>query len=137
MPSGLPLFPAFERSPSDPFLQSIHASGKKWVILTDGSGTPHLALDSDAFLRDVLFESKTINPYGYCHRPVIVTDQNILLGTVISRLKVHPTGTEDDVIDKDMILVWGAEKRVITGADILGRLLRGIAIRETVRMRKA
>jgi metal transporter CNNM len=31
------------------------------------------------------------------------------------------------VIDADVILVWGAEKRVITGADILGRLLRGIA----------
>jgi len=32
-------------------------------------------------------------------------------------------------IDHDVILVWSNEKRVITGADILGRLLRGIAIR--------
>jgi hypothetical protein len=26
-----------------------------------------------------------------------------------------------------MILVWGAQRRIITGSDLLGRLLRGIA----------
>jgi metal transporter CNNM len=31
------------------------------------------------------------------------------------------------VVDEDLILLWtDAEKRIITGADILGRLLRGI-----------
>jgi len=39
---------------------------------------------------------------------------------------VDPEHIEDDVIDEDIILVWGAERRIITGADILGRLLRGI-----------
>jgi metal transporter CNNM len=40
------------------------------------------------------------------------------------------SGIEDDVIDNDLILVWGEEKRIITGSDILGRLLRGISINE-------
>ena len=40
---------------------------------------------------------------------------------------------DDDVIDNDLILVWGAQKRIITGADLLGRLLRGIARVETMR----
>ncbi len=31
---------------------------------------------------------------------------------------------------KDIILLWAPQKRIITGADILGRLLRGIAARE-------
>ena len=31
----------------------------------------------------------------------------------------------DDVIENDIILIWSDEKRVITGSDILGRLLRG------------
>lgn len=32
------------------------------------------------------------------------------------------------MIDEDLILVWTrTEKRIITGADILGRLLHGIA----------
>lgn len=52
------------------------------------------------------------------------------LGDVISRTKVRPEHPEDDVIDHDLILVWGKEKRIITGADLLGRLLRGIAGRE-------
>ncbi len=29
------------------------------------------------------------------------------------------------------IIVWGEERRVITGADLLGRLLSGIATRES------
>jgi hypothetical protein len=36
----------------------------------------------------------------------------------------------DDVIDHDLILLWADEKRVITGADILGRLLRGTSLQD-------
>jgi hypothetical protein len=46
---------------------------------------------------------------------------------VLNRLTVRPERPGDDVIDEDLILVWTPEdKRIITGADILGRLLRGI-----------
>jgi hypothetical protein len=48
------------------------------------------------------------------------------LGDVIGRMKVVPERPDDDVIDNDLILVWGEQKRIITGADLLGRLLRGI-----------
>jgi hypothetical protein len=53
-----------------------------------------------------------------------------LLGLVLSRLQVSPQEPADDVIDDDLILIWGEQKRVITGSDILGRLLRGIATRQ-------
>jgi hypothetical protein len=43
---------------------------------------------------------------------------------------VHPEHSEDDVIDNDLILCWDKKRRIITGADILGRLLRGIAGRK-------
>ena len=33
---------------------------------------------------------------------------------------------EDDVIHQDVVVLWGEKKQIITGADILGRLLRGI-----------
>ena len=46
---------------------------------------------------------------------------------MIGRMKVKPEHPEDDVIDNDLILVWGTQRRIITGADLLGRLLRGIA----------
>ena len=53
------------------------------------------------------------------------------LGDVIGCMKVKPERPGDDVIDNDLILVWGEQKRVITGADLLGRLLRGIAVINT------
>ncbi|KHE91019.1 MAG: DUF21 domain-containing protein [Candidatus Scalindua rubra] len=126
--NGFPLFPEFERSSSDPFLHQIQSSGKKWVIITDESNEPHLILDADGFLRSALFSTGPFQPYAYCHRPIIVKDPHIELGNVILKLRVKPEAAEDDVIDNDVILVWCDEKRVITGADILGRLLRGIVI---------
>ena len=36
----LPVFPAFQRIPDDPFLLQIQLSGKKWVILTSVDGNP-------------------------------------------------------------------------------------------------
>jgi hypothetical protein len=32
----------------------------------------------------------------------------------------------DDVVEYDLVLVWAEQRRVITGSDILGRLLRGV-----------
>ena len=84
-----------------------------------------MVLDADGFLRHAIFHQET-KPYGYCHRPIIVRDLQTSLGDVLSRLKVEPQSVGDDVIDQDIILIWGHERRVITGADILGRLMRGI-----------
>ncbi|MDY6864018.1 MAG: DUF21 domain-containing protein [Thermodesulfobacteriota bacterium] len=128
---GRPVFPKFEKSHLDPFLQKIHASRKKWVIIIDSTETPRFVLDSDGFLRAALFESYRFNPYAYCHIPIIVYNPKVSLGKVICKFKVHPVHPEDDVIDQDIILLWGDVKRVITGADILGRLFRGIATHET------
>lgn len=53
-------------------------------------------------------------------------DSNFLLTTI----EHHPVPHGDDVVDNDLILVWTDEgRRIITGADILGRLLRGISRR--------
>ena len=127
MENHLPVFPNFEHTTTDPFLQSIEVSGKKWVIITDNEGEPHFALDSDGFLRDVLFGDSKTMPFRYCHRPIVVKDTRLPLGNVLWRLKSHSQQNGRDVIDRDIILIWGKEeKRVITGADILGRLLKGI-----------
>ena len=69
---------------------------------------------------------------GVCwHRPLIVRDMQTRLGDVIGHLKVVPERPGDDVIDNDLILVWGSQRSIITGSDLLGRLLRGIATVET------
>jgi len=127
---GMPVFPDFECNNHDTFLLDINSSGKKWVIIVDESNKPGMVLNANAFLREVMFGNKPFNPYIYCHRPILIEDSSTLLGKVLSRLKVHPKSEVDDVIDEDLILIWSKEKRVITGTDILGRLLHGIAIRD-------
>jgi hypothetical protein len=126
MNGGLPVFPKFDSSPSDPFLKKIESSGKKWVIVIDDFGNPMVVLDSDGFLREALFDEIHFTPYHYCHRPIIVRDLKARLGDVISQLKTSHQAEDSGVIDHDIILVWGLQKRVITGADILGRLLKGV-----------
>ena len=44
--NGRPVLPKFERSPSDPFLRRLDASGRKWVIFVDPAGQPSLVLDA-------------------------------------------------------------------------------------------
>ncbi|MBC8413827.1 DUF21 domain-containing protein [bacterium] len=127
---NFPLFPDFSRTASDSFIQLIHASGKKWVIITDDQDDPQLVIDADGFLRAALIDEKPFQPYAFCHRPIVIKDPFTKLGNVIWRLKVRPETVGDDVIDNDVVLVWSKNKRVIiTGADILGRLMRGIATR--------
>ncbi len=123
-----PVFPPFSMEPSDPFLQKIEASGKKWVIITSLTDEPIMVLDADHFLRDAVYKKGPFPPLSYCHFPVVVTSPKTRLERVIRQFKVFPQYPEDDVIDQDLILYWGQEKRIITGSDILGRLLRGIVV---------
>jgi hypothetical protein len=123
---GLPVFPPFEPRPSDPFLRRVEASGKKWVVVVSPGGEPLLVLEADSFLRAALFGREDVHIEHYCHRPIVVRDTTTKLGDVLPRLRVESRSPEDDVIDEDLILVWGSQRRIITGADILGRLLRGI-----------
>ena len=122
----LPLIPDVH-SMTDPFVAVINASGEKWVILADESGQPLLILDADGYLRALMLEPGTVDPYSYCHRPVIISDSDSPLGHIISELKRGRDATSDEAIEKDMVLLWTDEqKKIITGADLLGRLLSGI-----------
>jgi metal transporter CNNM len=125
--------PHFEATPNDGFLRNLQASGEKWIVLVDRSGEPGLVIDADGFLRGALLEGAAFSPARHCHRPLVVRDPATRLGHLLHRLRVEPSTSEDDVIDRDVILLWTpSEKRVLTGADILGRLLRGIATRGPV-----
>jgi len=121
-----PVFPQISPDISDEFLLRIHRSGKKWIVLVDRGGEPRMVIDSDEFIRDALFNADRFNPYRHCHRPLVARDGKTTIGNVISSLRVKPAHSQDDVVDHDVILLWDKEKRVITGADVLGRLLRGI-----------
>ncbi|MEN8259701.1 MAG: CNNM domain-containing protein [Pseudomonadota bacterium] len=122
-----PVFPPFMPSPDDPFLKQVQASGTKWAIIIDTQGSPQFALDTNGFLRDALFEPEIFNPKAHFHRPVIVKNPKTHLGDVMRRLHAEPGRNGHEIIDKDIILLWGDHRRIITGSDILARLMRGIA----------
>ena len=85
-----------------------------------------LVLDADQFLREAIYSKDPVNIFMYCHRPIIVTAPGTTMGEVILKFQVVAEHAEDDVVDNDIIIFWGEQKRIITGADILGRLFRGI-----------
>jgi metal transporter CNNM len=120
--------PQISQHADDPFLRRINACGRKWVVITDTDGAPQLALCVPELLRAALFDPVPPDPGRFCHRPIIVTDRAVRLGQIIGRLRVHPEHPGDDVIDEDVIIVWAPDcRRIITGSDLLGRLLRRIA----------
>ncbi|MEE4283611.1 MAG: DUF21 domain-containing protein [Pseudomonadales bacterium] len=121
----LPRLPEHKQTADDPILQKIHASGKKWVVLADLKGEPQLLLDADEFLRASLLDKGPINPYKYCHRPIILTNPKTKLGKVLLLLRQSKT-VNRGVIENDVVLIWSAQPRIITGADLFDRLLHGI-----------
>lgn len=124
---GRPQFPQFTRRPEDPFLRQLAAAEKKWIVLTDENEEPRLVASAPNLLRDALLGGADFDPLAHCHHPLLVRDPTRPLGQVLTRLSVQPEHPGDDVIDEDLILVWTpAEKRIITGSDLLGRLLRKI-----------
>jgi len=123
---GLPIFPKFTNQHQDLFLHKINESKEKWVIFTDENHNPTYVMDADGFLRAAMFDTQQPKPSEFIHKPIVITDSNLKLGEIIHLLNLTPEHNEDDVIDKDVILLWSDVNHVITGADILGRLLRGI-----------
>ncbi len=124
----LPLIPDVKRDVNDPFLRKVNASGHHWVVLADLEGNPQLLLDADGALRAALLdEKKPYDIYDFCRRPLVIRDSSKTIGEVISYLKSIPSPTKEDAaIEYDAVLVWGESPRIITGADVLGKLLKGI-----------
>lgn len=125
-----PLIPNIERVTSDPFLYQVNASKKSWVVLANENDEPLLVLDADGMLRDAVFiKEEEFDPYSYCHRPIIVKNDETPLGDLISQLTFDKARHKDErgVIQNDVILLWSENKRIITGSDILARLLQGVA----------
>lgn len=115
---------AVEADMYKPFFLAIR--DEKWVILTNLQGEPLLALDADSFLRAALFDPENFKPYTHCHRPVIVKNEPYSLGWVIRAIAHGKRTDSSGVVIDDVVLLWGKTPRIITGADILGRLLTGI-----------
>jgi metal transporter CNNM len=98
-----------------------------WAVITDPEGEPQLVLNVDEYLRGAVLAPERFDPWRCSHRPIIVRNRHTRLGELIPRYRARRKTTDDDIVDDDVILLWDDAPRIVTGTDILGRLLRGIA----------
>ena len=127
----LPVFPEPETEEGAVFIASLkkHA-GLRAVIIGD-SGVPQLVLNTTEYLSSLFASGEETDIYTHCHRPIVVDDEGTTLDDVLGDFVVEASDQDDHVVDRDVVLYWTEEeKRIVTGADIFGRLLRGIARRE-------
>ena len=98
-----------------------------------GGPLPVIVMDTTKFLCDLMVEDEKTDPYRQCHRPIVVKKEETYLDSVLGDFVVEAEHSRDHVVDRDIVLYWTPEnKRIITGADIFGRLLKGIARRVPV-----
>ncbi|MDA3893682.1 MAG: CNNM domain-containing protein [Salinivirgaceae bacterium] len=121
------VFPNYNSTTDDIFIQKINKSNEKWIIFTNQTGIPKAVLDADGFIRSTLFCKGCESIQNFCHTPLVIYDNNVNLGMVLKDLH-HKIDKHNDLpIEKDIVLLWSLEnKKIITGADIFGRLLKGI-----------
>jgi CBS domain containing-hemolysin-like protein len=129
----LPMIPGPTEPGGREFVEAIEEAHLKWAIITDEVGEPKLVLETDRYLREVLAGRSDVDVYSYCHRPIIVSDPEVTLDEVLDQFVVEADHGDDHLVDRDVILYWSKDvRRIVTGADILGRLLQGIAKRVNV-----
>ena len=121
------VFPEASTPENDLLTHKIRGSGEKWVVFINEEGYPKLVLDADGYIR-----SNVLNDGGkaiekFCHKPMIIDDPETNLGAIIKMLKRNISQHSDAPLDIDMVIYWTNDhSRIITGADLLGRLLKGI-----------
>ena len=127
----LPEIPKSGTTEGDTFIEMLRKSDKSRAIITDEEGEPRVVLKTSDYLFKIVSSDEISDIYDYCHRPIVVKDASATLDTVLGEFVVEADDREDYIIDRDVIIYWNdSDKRIITGADILGRLLKGIAKRE-------
>ena len=125
----LPLLPNQQDPEFADFINTVNKSGHKWVILASEANEPLLVMDVDGFVRATVTHKDGLDPYQFCHRPLVIDDPTCSLSQAVEKLRLAHTIElqSNDVLHSDVLLVWtDNEQRIITGADILGRLFKGI-----------
>lgn len=131
MKMNTPLIPESGSAQGDAFLEKLRASDKSRVVITDHDSEPQMVLRVQDYLFQLSLENGKTNIDDYCHRPIVIRDPQATLDMALSEFVVEADDREDEIVDRDVVIYWTDDnRRIITGADILGRLLRGIAKRE-------
>ncbi len=121
------VFPEKLMKIEDPFIQQINECEEKWVIFVNKENNPVAVLDADGFIRSIISPKLTKDIRVFCHRPLMIKDPSTDLATVLNMLRGSLVRSADTPIQHDLVLLWEPDsKKIVTGADIFGKLLQGI-----------
>lgn len=127
----LPLIPSADTEEGQEFIDSLKKHPSLWAVIIGDRDTPQLVLKTTEYLSSLYSQGSDTSIYAHCHRPIVVEDKDTTLDDVLGDFVVEASDKDDHVVDRDVVLYWTDEqKRIVTGADIFGRLLSGIARRE-------
>lgn len=111
--------------------ESLKKHPTKSAVILGPEGEPRLVLRTTDYLSALYSMGDRVEVDDYCYRPIIVDSPQSTLDDVLGDFVVEAEDDNDHVVDRDVVLYWtSAKKRIITGADIFGELLLGIAKRE-------
>lgn len=126
----LAILPTLESEEGQAFIKSLKRHHHRWAVIINEESKPVIVMDTTKFLCDLMVDGENTDPYAQCHRPIVVTEEDTYLDSVLGDFVVEAENSRDHVVDRDIVLYWTPDhKRIITGADIFGRLLKGIARR--------
>lgn len=125
----LPHFPELTSDEGKKFIEALKKHPNHTAVIVGDENVPQLVIDTTLFLSNH-YANPNVDIYKYCHRPIVIDDSSTTLDAVLDKFVVEADDANDLVVDRDVALCWTEnDKRIITGADILGRLLKGIARR--------
>lgn len=126
----LTMLPSLDTDEGQEFVESLKKHHHRWAIIVNEGGEPVIVMDTTKTLCDLNVEGNKTDLYAQCHRPIVVNAEDTYLDSVLGEFVVEAEDSHDHVVDRDVVLYWTPKhKRIITGADIFGRLLQGIARR--------
>ena len=127
----LPQFPDLKSEKGKEFVEGLKVKPSMWRVIVNDEGKPLIVLDTVEFLARYAIYGDGADIYRFCYRPIVTNDPNSTLDSVLGSFVVEADDQTDNVVDQDVVIFWSeGEKRILTGADIFGHLLRGIAKRE-------
>ena len=117
----------FKPVPSDPFIVKLLNCNKEWMIVTDQHGLPLLALDVACFVKAVFASQKMLNVRDYCVKPMVVTESEIKVSTVLKNFVVPNIDCNQVSCSagNTVVLYWGSEgRKILTSDDLMSLILQ-------------
>jgi Mg2+/Co2+ transporter CorB len=116
----------FKPEPEDPFIKSLLDCSHEWMIIKDQQDAPQLALDVACFIKAVFRTQKCLNVSDYCVKPIVVTDKDTKVSTILNHFVVpsEPINKISCSRKATVVVNWqGKNQKILTSDDLMTLIL--------------